>query len=91
MGVGDDETNAVQARRLSAQQELAPERPELDLADIEVDHLTHPALVNGVGDHDRLETTRPWSRTLTCFASSHRYGWEPSGPPTATVTPLLAT
>jgi hypothetical protein len=47
--------------------------------------------VNGVGDHDRLETTRPWSRTLTCFASSHRYGWEPSGPPTATVTPLLAT
>jgi hypothetical protein len=52
--VGDDELDTVQATPLERQQELAPERARLDLADIQVEHLENPALMDGVGEHDRL-------------------------------------
>ena len=54
MVVGDHEPESVQAAGAQAAQELRPERLGLDLADVQADHLTAPAVVNGVGDDERL-------------------------------------
>ena len=73
--VGDAQADAVEAAGAQRAQELEPERLGLDLADVEADHLAPAGLVDGVGDHQRLGAGRgARSRTLTCLASSHRYG-----------------
>lgn len=59
MGVGDAQSDAVEAAAPQRAQELAPERLGLDLADVEADHLTAAALVHAVGDHQRLRDHVP--------------------------------
>ena len=59
-------------RATSAAQELGPERLGLGLADVEAEDLAPAGLVHAVGDHQRLATTRPPSRTFSTLASRNR-------------------
>jgi hypothetical protein len=52
--VGDHELHAVQAAGPERAQELRPERLGLDLAQVDADHLAPAALVDRVGDDQRL-------------------------------------
>jgi hypothetical protein len=52
--VGHDEPDALQAARLQRAQELQPEGLGLDLAEVQADDLAPTAVMDGVGDHQRL-------------------------------------
>jgi hypothetical protein len=52
--VGDRQPHPGQATALERAQKLDPERPRLDLADVNADHLAHAGLVHRVGHDDGL-------------------------------------
>src|SRR6266540_1114294 len=52
--VGDAEAHSLQAAAAEVAQQLDPEGLRLDLAEVESDHLAPTALVDGIGDHERL-------------------------------------
>ena len=54
MLVGDREAHAGQPAALERTEELDPEAAGLDLADIEAEHLSDPALVHRIGDDQRF-------------------------------------
>ena len=72
VGVGDAQLDAVQPTRPRRAEELAPERLGLGLTDVQADDLAATALVDAVGDHQRLVPHPPGSRTRSILASSHR-------------------
>ena len=54
VGIGDARAHTLESAGTQAAQELAPERLGLGLPDVQADDLTAAALVDPVGDHQRL-------------------------------------
>jgi hypothetical protein len=52
--IADGQAHAVQTAGPQRAQELRPERLGLDLAEVQADHLAPPAVMDRVGDHQRL-------------------------------------
>ena len=73
--IGDDQLHPAQAAGLQRAEERGPECPKLGVADIEPEHLTAPVSGHAAGDHDRLGTTRPFTRALQKVASRSTYGY----------------
>ncbi len=54
MLIGDRQAHTIKTALLERAQKLGPERAGLDLPDIQADHLLDPALMDRVGDDDRV-------------------------------------
>jgi hypothetical protein len=54
VGVGDAQPNTLEAAGAQAAEELAPERLGLGFPDVQADDLTAAAVVDALGDHQRL-------------------------------------